>query len=208
MIPGMKVTVWGLAGTPYRDMHDILRLIKLYSGRLVYQWGGLFPDSEMLKLLVGNYDYVLIDLGSNVDCSETVESLVNIARGKNTVFGIFCEHPRNERSMASMCSLAKSFKCCKVQTSWYAQLLAHHPQTFQDIARVMGNHFFWGEGDGASFEKALSSELDLRMKALNEAYLYFLKLETGGAPRGNMLTGFLGIAIVIASVITGSFSIR
>jgi hypothetical protein len=207
MIPDLKITSIGFASSPYRDMHDVLRIMKLFQGRLFHEWGGLFPVGEMMKPLMKVYDYVILDLGSNFDCSETVEDLIKLDRGK-TVLGIVCDHPRNARANAAMRSLAKSSRFCNVQTSWYGPILTHHPQTLQDIARLMGNHLVWGEGSGASFDKALSVELELRMKVLNEAFWFFLKKETGGAPNGNMLIGFLGIVVVIASAFTGSFVIR
>jgi len=195
----------GIAGKLFRDMGTIESFLK-NKDKCTFKWGGLFPDEWLFKGIknVNIYDYIVIDLGSNFDCTETLNSIeVIFPRLKeNVCINIFCDHPRTESAVIAMKKMTINFKNFDVITNWYAAQVTKNIKTFEDIPHLMGAHVFWGglnktkyntssKKESDKFEEGIFLELDKRKTALEKTFWFFLQEESKSSGGRQLRTSFL-----------------
>lgn len=189
-----KIDIVGISGKWYRNMIDISTFLKRNNAS-TFQWGGLIVDSWLLNnvMNVDKYDYVMIDIGGDIDCTETVTALDSMASKfkKDVCINVFCWHPRTQSALSAMRSFSERYTVCTVSSNWYSPIIINHFQTLNQVSQIFGAHMFWGgrNGDtydfrpdrknvGYKFDDAILIELNNRKEAIEKAYWYFLTQET------------------------------
>lgn len=192
-VTDVHIHIIGMSGKWFRNMNDISSFLQK-NKKTTFQWGGLWTDSWVLNSIkdLDKYDYVLIDTGADLDCTETIKAIDSMtSKFKNDVcINVFCWHPRTCSALAAMRNLSETYNKCTVTTNWYSPVLIKHFQTHREATQLLGAHIFWGGRSiekkdlrpshnkiGYKFDNAILTELDNRKEAIEKAYWYFLSQE-------------------------------